>query len=256
VWFRNATNTVRTCSCGMTRCNFSLNVFSVQAPSQNCCTAGFPTGYRTNCRRQCDPGPGLRPFNTAQLPNGFFVSYISKPDVAFLSREICKDMLYFRHGVALQPGDTVVDVGANIGMFANYCAEIVGSQVIVYSKSQRLTNHSFSFTTNHFLISLVIAIRSEGKCFCVHLCWVFWDKCRKDGGGARTWRSPAGEGECIIGAGGGNRYEEARSLVRRAMWFERFSHVCAIQPPYTYALRCTRKGGREREEKRGRREKG
>eukprot|EP00884_Botryococcus_braunii_P019619 jgi/Botrbrau1/6340/Bobra.0339s0046.1 len=72
--------------------------------------------------------PGLRPFNTARIPNGFYVSYVSRPDVAFLSREIYEDLLYFKHGIKLEEGDTVIDVGGNIGMFANHCAELVGPQ--------------------------------------------------------------------------------------------------------------------------------
>lgn len=86
---------------------------------------------------------GLRPFNTAPLPNGFHVSYVSKPDVAFLTREIHEDGLYFRHGVELCPGDTVIDVGANIGIFAMHCAETVGPQVPVPPKLSDVRNCKF-----------------------------------------------------------------------------------------------------------------
>jgi FkbM family methyltransferase len=45
--------------------------------------------------------------------------------------EILVDKLYFQEGVSISPGDIVLDVGANIGVFA-LCAAKQGAQVYAY----------------------------------------------------------------------------------------------------------------------------
>lgn len=53
-----------------------------------------------------------------KLAHGQEVFYRSKTDVALLSREFLADEnLYLRHGLAIQDGDCIFDVGANIGFF-------------------------------------------------------------------------------------------------------------------------------------------
>ena len=44
----------------------------------------------------------------------------SNVEARFLYHEIFEDELYSRHGINVQDGDTVLDVGANIGMFSTY----------------------------------------------------------------------------------------------------------------------------------------
>ena len=63
---------------------------------------------------------------TCLLPDGRLVYYVSKRDVAFLYREIFDKRAYLQHGIQLQKGDCVLDVGANIGLFAAYAASAVG----------------------------------------------------------------------------------------------------------------------------------
>ena len=48
------------------------------------------------------------------LPNGKIVSCLQRHDVAIVNREV---QGYFSNGLRLRPGDTVFDVGANIGLF-------------------------------------------------------------------------------------------------------------------------------------------
>jgi len=60
---------------------------------------------------------------TADLPNGMTVHYISPPDVQFLYGEIFEEHCYVRNGITLGSGDTVIDVGGNIGLFAMYAAK-------------------------------------------------------------------------------------------------------------------------------------
>ena len=67
---------------------------------------------------------------TADLPNGMTVHYISPPDVQFLYGEIFEEHCYVRNGITLGSGDTVIDVGGNIGLFAMYAAKrCVGGKV-------------------------------------------------------------------------------------------------------------------------------
>ena len=79
------------------------------------------------CRRATRRSrPVSASFRTCPLPTGENVAYISKPDVAFLYREVYEKQSYIQHGITLAPGDTVLDVGANIGMFAAFAAQRVG----------------------------------------------------------------------------------------------------------------------------------
>ena len=48
------------------------------------------------------------------LPNGMIVSCLQRHEVAIVNREV---QGYFSNGLRLKPGDTVFDVGANIGLF-------------------------------------------------------------------------------------------------------------------------------------------
>lgn len=64
---------------------------------------------------------------TVSLPNGLEICYASQYDVNFLYREIFQDKVYLQHGIQLQEGDTVLDIGGNIGFFALFAAQSVGS---------------------------------------------------------------------------------------------------------------------------------
>ena len=68
-----------------------------------------------------------KPCNTIKRPDVDAVRYVSKPDVAFLLSEIYDKEVYLQHGISLLPGDTVLDIGANIGLFAHYAAQRVGA---------------------------------------------------------------------------------------------------------------------------------
>jgi natural product biosynthesis luciferase-like monooxygenase protein/FkbM family methyltransferase len=53
-----------------------------------------------------------------RLPNGMLVAQRSGFRTNVTYREVFEDAIYLRHGVRLRDGDTVFDVGANIGMFS------------------------------------------------------------------------------------------------------------------------------------------
>lgn len=64
-----------------------------------------------------------------RLPNGLAVRCVSRRDVLFLYKEVFERQAYLQHGASLEPGGTVLDVGANIGLFALFAAELLGPEV-------------------------------------------------------------------------------------------------------------------------------
>eukprot|EP00878_Enallax_costatus_P042569 GHUV01049971.1.p1 GENE.GHUV01049971.1~~GHUV01049971.1.p1 ORF type:complete len:147 (+),score=19.97 GHUV01049971.1:461-901(+) len=71
------------------------------------------------------------------LPNGPQIRHTSSSaEVEFLYREHYQQRVYLQHQVSLQPGATVLDVGANIGLFAMSAAEV---------RCKHTTDSCFSF---------------------------------------------------------------------------------------------------------------
>ena len=54
------------------------------------------------------------------LPNGLQIVHLNRYETEYLYKEIFEDQIYLRHGIRLQDGDTVIDIGANIGLFSLY----------------------------------------------------------------------------------------------------------------------------------------
>ncbi|MFD4763041.1 amino acid adenylation domain-containing protein [Streptomyces sp. NPDC058439] len=54
---------------------------------------------------------------TYELPNGLPVFHHNRSETDFVYEEIFTNLEYLRHGVTIRDGDTILDVGANIGMF-------------------------------------------------------------------------------------------------------------------------------------------
>ena len=52
------------------------------------------------------------------LPNELEIVHLNRYETDYLYAEIFRDECYLRHGICLNDGDTVVDIGANIGMFS------------------------------------------------------------------------------------------------------------------------------------------
>ena len=52
---------------------------------------------------------------------------------SFVHREVFVERCYCRHGVKVRPGDAVVDVGANVGLFAVFASRLVGAGGAVVS---------------------------------------------------------------------------------------------------------------------------
>jgi amino acid adenylation domain-containing protein/FkbM family methyltransferase len=58
-----------------------------------------------------------------RLPNNLEVAHLNKNETDFVYKEIFEDRTYLKHGVSLSEGDTVFDVGANIGLFTLFASQ-------------------------------------------------------------------------------------------------------------------------------------
>ena len=67
-----------------------------------------------------------------KLSNGMEVHYCSKANVEMLEREMFDESLYNKHGIKLNEGDCIFDVGANIGFFVMFLNQYL-KDATVYS---------------------------------------------------------------------------------------------------------------------------
>ena len=58
------------------------------------------------------------------LPDGSPVAHLNKTETDSLYNEIFVQQAYLRHGIAIQDSDCIVDVGANIGLFAVFASRL------------------------------------------------------------------------------------------------------------------------------------
>jgi|GEM_PF-937530 len=58
-----------------------------------------------------------------RLPNNLEVAHLNKNETDFVYKEIFEDRTYVKHGISLREGDTVFDVGANIGLFTLFASQ-------------------------------------------------------------------------------------------------------------------------------------
>ncbi len=100
-------------------------------PSYGCTSSLIGIRYRNSraASKRCESVSSALPL--CPIPTGQQIAYVSKPDVAFLYREVYEKQTYLQHGVTISPGNTVLDVGANIGIFAAYAARKVGKRGLV-----------------------------------------------------------------------------------------------------------------------------
>lgn|GEM_PF-6598181 len=60
--------------------------------------------------------------NLTKLVNGLPLFFLNKSETDFVYSEIFEENIYFQHGITLEHGDTIFDIGANIGMFSIFCS--------------------------------------------------------------------------------------------------------------------------------------
>jgi len=58
-----------------------------------------------------------------ELPNGMVVNYLNKNELEYLYKEIFEAKAYVRHGITINDGDTIFDIGANIGLFSLFVGQ-------------------------------------------------------------------------------------------------------------------------------------
>ena len=74
-----------------------------------------------------------------ELPNGMAVLQRSQGEAAIVYREVFEDAAYLRHGITLDDGDCVFDVGANIGLFTLFVGQRVkGARVYAFEPIPRV----------------------------------------------------------------------------------------------------------------------
>jgi len=64
------------------------------------------------------------------LSNGLKIFYLNKEEVDFLYEEM---PLYFKHGIEVHEGDTIFDIGANIGLFTLFVCQLCNNNANIYA---------------------------------------------------------------------------------------------------------------------------
>ncbi len=68
--------------------------------------------------------------NRHRLPGGLEVAHLNVYETDYVFKEIFEDQTYLKHGIKLSPGATVLDIGANIGLFSLFVTEKCPNAVI------------------------------------------------------------------------------------------------------------------------------
>lgn len=80
-------------------------------------------------RRQDQPLWGMQ---THLLPDGAPVAHLNKNETDYIYNEIFVLQAYLKHGIQLADGDTVIDAGANVGLFTTFACRLA-KQLKVYA---------------------------------------------------------------------------------------------------------------------------
>jgi len=80
----------------------------------------------------------IRNFNTFTSPKE--IEHIC----ASFHKEIFFDLEYERHGVKIEKGDTVIDLGANVGIFTEFAISRNAGKIISFEKDEEIYNHLIS----------------------------------------------------------------------------------------------------------------
>lgn len=93
-----------------------LQAFTLQAPDASMTVPPDSAGlaYALDDALLLDDAPAEH----VRLPNGMTVAVQSRVEAEHFYEDLFEKRIYLRHGVTLEPGDCVFDVGGNIGTFA------------------------------------------------------------------------------------------------------------------------------------------
>ncbi|WP_308189135.1 non-ribosomal peptide synthetase/type I polyketide synthase [Nostoc mirabile] len=59
-----------------------------------------------------------------ELPNGMVIAHLNKNETEFVYKELWEEQAYLKHGITINKGDCIFDVGANIGLFTLFVGQI------------------------------------------------------------------------------------------------------------------------------------
>lgn len=80
--------------------------------------------------------------NLLTLPNGMVVSQQNEAETRHFYDDIFEHRGYVRHGVRIEPGATVVDVGGNIGLFSLFAStEAPGVRLLTFEPAPPMAEH-------------------------------------------------------------------------------------------------------------------
>jgi amino acid adenylation domain-containing protein/FkbM family methyltransferase len=68
--------------------------------------------------------PVVNGYRRHRLPHNLAVAHLNRNETDYIYQEIFQVQAYTRHGILLQDGDCVLDVGANIGLFSLFCRSL------------------------------------------------------------------------------------------------------------------------------------
>ena len=71
-----------------------------------------------------DRSPTIAGKRRYRLPNGMAVAQLNKNETDYMYGEIFERQAYLRHGITINDGDCIFDVGANIGLFMLFAGQI------------------------------------------------------------------------------------------------------------------------------------
>ena len=74
-----------------------------------------------------------------KLPNGLSIRYQNRTEALYVYKEVFEDQVYLKHGIKIEDGDCIFDVGANIGLFTLFVQSArKGCQVHAFEPSPEL----------------------------------------------------------------------------------------------------------------------
>ena len=111
-----------------------------------------------------------------ELPNGMVAVDLNKNETEFMYREIFQERTYLKHGISLDDGDCVFDVGANIGLFTLFISRTFrNARIYAFEpipevfKVLRLNTSLYGLNAKLFECGLADQIRSETFTYYPHI---------------------------------------------------------------------------------------
>jgi amino acid adenylation domain-containing protein/thioester reductase-like protein/FkbM family methyltransferase len=103
-----------------------------------------------------------------ELPNGMMIAHLNKNETEFVYKELWEEETYLKHGITINDGDCIFDVGANIGMFTLFVGQI-RKDVSIYAFEPippvfdllRINVQSYGLNVKLFNLGLSSEIKSD-----------------------------------------------------------------------------------------------